>query len=183
MAAVNNNNVQVNIVGVPYIPVDGNVIVVDGITEADSVSQILHWIGFTIDAERVAIQNDVITSFDDIKVLTEKDVTQLAIDTASRTAANGRMSIGARRSNRLKSLLHWIQDFYRISEEPSIVGLTKETFQAGLDAALSGAEVRQTLKSNSDTSSKVATPIHSSLKRNGVSGRKKLLISSGASLV
>ena len=109
MAAVNNNNVQVNIGGVPYIPVDGNVIVVDGITEADSVSQILHWIGFTIDAERVAIQNDVITSFDDIKVLTEKDVTQLAIDTASRTAANGRMSIGARRSKSLKSLLHWVR--------------------------------------------------------------------------
>ena len=109
MAAVNNNNVQVTIFGVPYIPVDGNVVVVDGITEADSVSQILHWIGFTIDAQRVAIQNHAIASFHDIKVLTEKDVTHLATDFASRTAANGRMSIGARRSKSLKSLLHWVR--------------------------------------------------------------------------
>ena len=109
MAAINNNNVQVTIFGVPYIPVDGNVVVVDGITEADSVSQILHWIGFTIDAQRVVIKNDEIATFDDIKVLTEKDVTHLATDFASRTAANGRMSIGARRSKSLKSLLHWVR--------------------------------------------------------------------------
>ena len=162
MAAVNNNAVQVNLVGagagVPYILVDDNVVIADGITEEDSVSQILHWIGFTIDAQREAIQDDAIAKFDDIKVLTEKDVTQLATDFASRTAANGRMSIGARRSKRLKALLHWVQDFYRVSEEPSIVGLTKSTFLADLDAALSRAEVRQTLKSNSDTSSKVADP-------------------------
>ena len=160
MAAVDNNNVQVNVVGagLPYVPVDGNIAIAAGISEADSVSQILHWIGFTIDAQRENIQNDAIATFDDIKVLTEKDVTQLATDFASRTIPNGRMSIGARRTKRLKGLLHWVQDFYRVSEQPSIVGLQEDTFRAALDTALLRAEVRQTLKGNSETSSKVADP-------------------------
>ena len=109
-------------------------------------------------AQRQAIQTHSIAIFSDVKMLTEKDITQLSTDFSSRTAANGRMNVGTRRTKRLKALLHWVQDFHRVSNTPSIVGLSQATFLIGLDAAISRAEVRQTLKDNSDTASKAADP-------------------------
>ena len=67
-------------------------------------------------------------SFEFLKVLTEKDPTTMASDFSKRTAANSRIIFGTMRTKRLKALIHWIQDFYRVSCMPTIVGLSETSF-------------------------------------------------------
>ena len=55
-------------------------------------------------------------------------------------------------------MLHFVQDFYRVSETPSIVGLKKNQFQQALSLSATRSEVRDTLKSQSSTSAKEASP-------------------------
>ena len=81
----------------------------------------------------------------------------MAKDFAARTTAN-RIYFGARRTKKLSSMLHFVHDFYRVSETPSIVGMTKTDFQTALAVAATRAEVRDTLKSQSPTSAKEASP-------------------------
>ena len=141
-----------------YVPVGDNVVIADGITEEDSVKQILYWIGFTIAASRNILAEDAFASFSDIRVLSEKDITSLVSDMGSRNQANGRIHVGTRRAKRLKALVHWVQDFYRISAEPSIVGLESASFKLAIDTSLSRAVIRKSLKNTFDTSAKAVDP-------------------------
>ena len=75
-----------------------------------------------------------------------------------RAAANGRINIGLMRTKRLKALIHWIQDFYRISREPTIVGLNEALFKRDLDRALARAEIRNGLKDQTKTAADAASP-------------------------
>ena len=64
-----------------------------GITEENSIHQMLHWCGFTVSAQRVAIFNDSISSLDDIKMMTPKDITAMQRDFGNR-AAGARINFG-----------------------------------------------------------------------------------------
>ena len=155
MAAINPDGAAENV----YIPVDDDTATIEeGITEDNSISQILFWIGFTTADQRNAVQTDAIAKFADIKIMTEKDISLLATDFSNRAPAARRISIGARRGKLLKALVHWVQDFYRISEEPTIVGLNAKSFREALIDAITRSNVRQTLKDNSETAAKVANP-------------------------
>ena len=81
----------------------------------------------------------------------------MAKDYAARTSAN-RIYFGVRRTKKLSSMLHFVQDFYRVSLTPSIVGMTKTDFQQALSVASTRSEVRDNLRSQSATSAKEATP-------------------------
>ena len=142
----------------PYVPVIGDIIVPDGINEANSMVQILHWIGFTVENTRNHLIRESFESYGDVKVMTEKDVSALVTDFANRNQANGRVHIGSRKAKRLKGLLHWVQDFYRVSREPSIVGLNEESFLEALENAIERAQVRKSMKDASDTTTKAADP-------------------------
>ena len=50
----------------PYVPVDGDVVVEDGMTEDNIIIQSLHWIGFSQQNQRQNIINDSLGSFSDI---------------------------------------------------------------------------------------------------------------------
>ena len=50
----------------------------DGISEDDSMKQILHWIGFRTDATQNAIVNDAFDLYEDIHMLTIKDIDSMA---------------------------------------------------------------------------------------------------------
>eukprot|EP00957_Ditylum_brightwellii_P002910 222607-Ditylum_brightwellii.AAC.1 len=63
----------------------------------------------------------------------------MATDFAGRTAANGHINFGMRRTKRLKGFAHWVQDFVQVSKTPSIIGLSQITFNAQLDIALQRA--------------------------------------------
>ena len=140
-----------------FAPVAAGTEVPDGITETDSIHQMLHWCGFTAAGNRNAIFNDSIGSFDDIKMMTAKDVTAMQKDFGSRQTA-ARINFGVRRTKKLTSMLHFVHDFHRVSESPTIVGLTDVTFSAAIDTALTRADVRHTLTVQSDTSAKNASP-------------------------
>ena len=142
----------------PYVPLIGDAIVTDGITENNAMAQILHWIGFRTEISRNSIYEDALSSYTDAKVLTENDISDMVKDFGNRTAQNGRFHIGSKRAKKLKGFVHWVQDFYRVSEDPTIVGLNEHTFISALEASQKRANVRRSLKDNSDTASKAADP-------------------------
>ena len=126
--------------------------------EDDQIRQILTWIGFTIQAERNAIVDDAMASYDDLLCLNTKDVTALSADFARRTLANGKIVFGSRRTKKLQSVLYWVKDFSRISETPTIGTLTENVFSIQLTRARHREEVRIQMIAQSDVKSKAASP-------------------------
>ena len=118
----------------------------------------LTWIGFNIQGNRTSIINDAFSTFSDIQALTEKDIKDLQESFARRTAQNDRINFGIRRTKRLKNMMHWVQDFYRVSSTPSIAGLDDALFLAALTKAGERADVRKHLRDQSDEKAKVSSP-------------------------
>lgn len=141
-----------------YVHLLGDDNVPDTINETNSIAQILHWIGFRIVAQHELLMNDAFDSFNDIRVLSTKDITKMADSFGNRTVLNGRVIFGTKRTKRLTAVVHWTQDFYRISEQPTIIGLNENVFKSQLDIALSRAEIRKALKDQSSTAALAATP-------------------------
>ena len=131
-----------------YVPLVGNATVPDGITEDNSMTQIIWWVGFRTNAQLAAMINDGIDSWDSIKMLTTGDVDSMAKSFGSRTAATGRVNFGTNRTKFLKAMVNWVQDFYRVSDTPTIVGLNENAFKQDLRTAESRDKIRKTLKEN-----------------------------------
>ena len=93
--------------------------------EIDQKRIILTWIGFNEQANRTSITNDAFIYYADMQALKEKDITDLNDSFDRRTQTNGRIDFGIRRTKKLKFMLHWAQDFARISHVPTIIGLTE----------------------------------------------------------
>jgi hypothetical protein len=123
-----------------------------------SIVQILHWIGFRVQAERQSLINDCFTSFDDLSSLTSKDITSMASDFSSRTVANGRIIFGTGRTKLIRALIHWIGDFYRVSQTPTIEGLSEMTFKNALRVADSRYNIRKSMSDSASIASKAADP-------------------------
>ena len=136
----------------------GNDIVEDGINEEDSLLQLLHWIGFRIAAQRELLIADSFTSWEDLRMLTEKDAETMATSFASRTAANGRMIFGTNRTKYIKATIYWVHDFYRVSDSPSIIGLSERSFKSQLQRALTRAIIRKNLISQTASTAEAASP-------------------------
>lgn len=142
----------------PYELLIGDQIVPAGISDDNSIRQLLHWIGFRTDAQKNALVEDAFESFTDMKMLSEKDIATMSSGFASRTAGAGRIIFGTRKTKLLKAAIHWVQDFYRISATPSVVGLSENTFKAELDTALARASIRDNMSKNTSTNSDAANP-------------------------
>ena len=142
----------------PYVLVNGDNIAPDGLDETDTISQALFWIGFRIDNERNSIIQDSIETFADIRMLSEKDITAMATEWASRTANGGRIIFGTRRTKLMKGLVHWIQDFYRVSDVPHVDGLNEAAFRSQLLRALARADIRTSIKADTKTAADAASP-------------------------
>lgn len=121
---------------------------------------ILNWIGFEQqEATRERIREEGFASFADLMPMKEKDIRDLAESYGRRTVADGRVIFGLRRIRYLIGLIHWVQDFGRIGQEPSIEGINDEVqFRAALDEAFYRADVRKIEKDQADTVSKAADP-------------------------
>ena len=120
---------------------------------------ILTWIGFEQEATRELLLEEGFESFVDVLAMREKDVRDLADSYGRRTVADGRAIFGLRRTRYLIGLIHWVQDYQRIGEEPTIVGIQDAAqFRAALDEAYERADVRKVEKEQSDTVSKAADP-------------------------
>jgi hypothetical protein len=92
-------------------------------------------------------------TFDDLKSMKEKDIRDLADSYTRRIVADGRYIFGVRRIRYLIGIIHWVQDFGRVSGTPSLAeyGDDAGAFRAALDVAFDRAEVRKIEKEQSDT--------------------------------
>ena len=91
-------------------------------------------------------------------MLSEKDITTMSSSFSNRTANNGRIIFGTKRTKLLKATIHWVQDFFRISSTPSVVGLSELTFKAELDTSLARASIRENMSKNTSCNSDAANP-------------------------
>ena len=120
---------------------------------------ILGWIGFDQVATRDRIREEGFETFDDLSNMKEKDIRDLAESYSRRTVADGRVIFGIRRIRYMIGLIHWVQDFIRIDEHPTIEGIDgAEALKVALDMAYQRADVRKIEKDQSDTVSKAADP-------------------------
>jgi hypothetical protein len=142
----------------PYVPVEGDDIVQDGINEADTIIQSLYWIGFRSNEQRVNIVEDSLGSFDDIRMLSEKDISAMATEWAGRTVVNGRITFGIRRTKLLKALTHWVKDFFRISSIPHINTLNENGFKSHLQRALARSDIRSNIKDQMKIAATASSP-------------------------
>ena len=101
------------------------------------------------------IDDGLLNDYDSLLSMNEKDVKSMSQDFARRTVAEGRLYFGNRRFKLLSALTHWRQDFARVSEQPTIVGLSQNTFKAALTVALARDEIRQSMIQQSKTSENV----------------------------
>ena len=141
-----------------YVVVQGDVVAAANIDEANTIVQSLAWIGFNTDAQRQRLIDEAFGSFDDIRTTDEDDVDAMVKDLTSRSAQQGRIIVGIRRTKLLKGFAHWVQDFFRVSSTPDVVGLNTDTFRAALNVALTRREVRVNLLKQLKTAAEAASP-------------------------
>ena len=99
-------------------------IVAAAMAEAAEIDMMLLHCGFTDPQQRLDISRDGFVGYADMNILREKDISELAKAFADRTQANGRITFGLRRQNLLKSTIHWVQDFRRVSRTPTLNAIT-----------------------------------------------------------
>ena len=121
------------------------------------MNQVLIWIGFDVVANRQALRSEI-AEIKDMVDLTEKDITELQESYAKRTQNAGRMYFGLQRTKRLKATLHWVQDFARVSEVPTLEGLTQESFKAAISIAAQRADIRKKEAKDASSVSSEASP-------------------------
>ena len=68
------------------------------VPEIDQLREILDWIGFAQNADRSSIIQGAFEEYTDIQSLDEKDITELSDSFSRRTATNGRIDFGIRRT-------------------------------------------------------------------------------------
>ena len=127
--------------------------------EVPVMDTILTWIGFDNQATRERIRAEGLGSFSDLMPMKEKDIRDLAESYGRRTVGDGRVIFGLRRIRYLIGLIHWVQDFGRTGQTPTIVDINNDAqFRETLDEAYYRADVRKIEKDQSDTVSKAADP-------------------------
>jgi hypothetical protein len=133
-------------------------IVAAALAEAAEIEVMLLHCGFTDPQERLDISRDGFEGYSDMNSLREKDISELAKAFADRTQANGRITFGLRRQNLLKSTIHWVQDFRRISRSPTLDDITDvNNFRAKIQTARERALVRKS-RTEDSSSSQAADP-------------------------
>ena len=127
------------------------------VSEALEIDKILEYPGFEDSAQLTIIASDRFESYDDIFTLGDSDIVNLAKGFADRTITSGKISFGLRWTNLLKSTIHWAQDFRKISQTPSPIGIINAAkFRAAIEAAIQRAMIRKHSLEESSSLSKAA---------------------------
>lgn len=113
------------------------------------IDTVLGYCGFGTRANRIAISNDGFASFTDIAILEQKDIEVLAKSFGALTVAAGKIVFGFKRSQLMKAMIHWVQDFSRISRSPSLdLVPDKDTFITQIHESLQRAKMRDNVDSD-----------------------------------
>ena len=113
---------------------------IEGAVVVNAMDTALHWIGFKNAVTRNRLRVEGFDAFDDLKLMTEKDIRDLAESHGRRTAAVGRFIFGIRRIHYLIGMVHWVQDFERVGEIASLDEFMDAlAFRGALDIAFDRA--------------------------------------------
>ena len=77
---------------------------------------------------------------------------------ALQTQADRRVLFGTRRTKLLKALIHWNEDFFRVSQIPSIIWLTKNVLKDQLQRVLARFDIPKALQDQMLTTDSAANP-------------------------
>ena len=107
------------------------------------VDQCLDWISFGIPNQWASISTEAgFNSLDDLNDIEEKDIRDMADSFQKRTIAN-QINFGMRCTKWLIAMMHWVQDFYRCSKQPTIDDfVTANDFKQALSTAAHLPSVR-----------------------------------------
>ena len=121
------------------------------------VDQCLQLIGFGIPNQWESISTKAgFNSLDDLNDIEEKDSRDMANSFQKRTIANW-INFGMRRTTWLIAMIHWEQDFYHCSKQPTIDNfVTAKNFKQALSTAAQRASHRKVDTDQVDTISKAA---------------------------
>ena len=111
-----------------YLYVTGATEAPEVITEKFQIKQSLHWIGFVTDSIKENMYDYSISSFSDLFTVNFDNVDTMAKDYVNRTLILGELNFGICRIKKLKTLLHLVQEFRRILEQPLVEGMTGDDF-------------------------------------------------------
>ena len=87
----------------------------------DPMDTALQWVGFENESTRECLRREGFESFDDSKSMKEKDIRDHDESDGRRTVGDGRFIFGVRHIMYLMGMIHWVQDFARVSESASLV--------------------------------------------------------------
>ena len=90
--------------------------------------------------------------------LTKTNILDLEYSYSKRTAADGRLIFGLQQTKRLKSMIHWLQEFTRVSETPNIDDLDEVSFRAALGLAAQRSTTRKQEAKDASSVSSEASP-------------------------
>ena len=91
-------------------------------------------------------------------MFTEKYISNLSTNFSGRTQANGKINFGMCITKVMKLLLHWVQDSYCISGDPTIVEMSKVMFIKQLDTTLYRSDIRRNIIDQCNRKAKEASP-------------------------
>ena len=141
-----------------WAPNNLEVVIQDELIDHNVIHQCLFWIGFRAAANRNRIVADAFVSFGDIRMLTPKDVANMSSEFMSRTPAAQRITFGTTRTKLLVAFTHWVEDFYRCSLQPTIIGINGFEFRDQLSRALQRADVRKNIKDHTKIAAEASSP-------------------------
>ena len=84
------------------------------IAEALEMERISDYYGFDDSAQRIIIETDGFESYDNILMIGDSDIVNIAKGFYDRTYATGKISFSFIRNNIMKATIHWAQDFRKI---------------------------------------------------------------------
>ena len=121
--------------------------------------QALDWIGFTVDNQRNAIEQEL-GDFKSMKDLSYKDIRDLRDGYAKRTVAEGRIHFGMTRTKRLKALIDWVRDLDRVGEEQPDINAhpDRDSFLDAINDSADRAAIRAADEETMESRAKDAAP-------------------------
>jgi hypothetical protein len=94
--------------------------------DVDELLQVLQWIGIPSVADCQKIQNEIAEDLSSFKLSTKDDIDSAINNLVKAKTAANRVSIPQRARKSILALMHWVQDFYRCGQEPTIAHLNTE---------------------------------------------------------
>ena len=129
------------------------------VSEALKIYKILEYSGFDDSSQQTIITADGFEGYDNVLMLGESDIVNLAKGFSDRTFSKGKISFGLCGINFLRATIHWDQYFRRIIRTPSLIGISNAAkLRATIKATRQRARIRKHSLEESASLSKATNP-------------------------